>query len=87
VNDASTQTIFFIGQIWATGLWSAALTDEEIVAMWKGFPMGSIRPQSLKQFFPYPGLSGRDWLGANSLAATGATANANTPSIPHPVGH
>lgn len=85
VNDASTQAQFFQGQIWATGLWSVALTDEEVVALSKGWPMRKMRPQSLAQFIPYPGLSGRDIIGGNSFSITGATASANAPSVPHPI--
>lgn len=84
VNDASTQSQFFSGQIWATGLWNVALNDEEIVAMAKGFPMGRVRPWALKQFIPYPGLSGRARYGGD-MSITGATASANTPSTSHPV--
>lgn len=83
VQDNSTQAAFGLGNIWMSALWSATLTNEEIVALSKGFPIKAIRVQSLAQCIPYPGAGGQDRYGRN-FTVSGATASTNAPSVRHP---
>jgi Concanavalin A-like lectin/glucanases superfamily len=54
-----TFTTFLDGSIAAAGAWSAALTDDEVKSLAKGFPPRRIRPSSLLARFPLVRTTGQ----------------------------
>ncbi len=71
-HNVSGRGSFFDGLIAEAAIWNAALTDDEVLSLARGFSPKSIRPQSLVLYCPLV----RDVvdLRGNTLTVTGTTA-------------
>jgi hypothetical protein len=61
------------GLIAEVGIWNVALTDDEVLALAKGFTPDQIRPQSLIAYLPLvrtnQDIKGNAWTTAGTLTA------------------
>lgn len=76
-------TVFFSGRIAEVGVWNAALSDDEVASLAKGYSPALIRPMSLVAYWPLIGHTSpeQDVRGGTHLTVTGATAAAHCPII------
>ena len=68
------------GLIGEVGLWNVALTDAEILALYRSSPL-AVRPESLAAYWPLRLDEDKDWLGGFDLTANGTPQVGDHPPI------
>jgi hypothetical protein len=83
VRDNLTQSQFMTGLIGASAIWNVALTDDEVVALARGWSPRSIRSTALVWCTQFPGLRSNvpDVIGGLNLTCTGTTSSADGPPM------
>jgi hypothetical protein len=76
----STVGDYFAGDVAEVGVWSVALTDDEVASHAKGFSAKRIRPQSLVFYAPLI-RNAQDVRGALALTNNNSATVANHPRV------
>ena len=76
--DVNTYSAFLNGGAFRAAIWNAALTDDEMISLARGFSPRRIRPQSLKFYAPLI-RTVQDLIGAIAFTATNAVAAVDSP--------
>lgn len=78
-------TLYFSGRLAEVALWSAALTDDEVAILGKGYSPLFVRPQSLVAYWPLIRDTDQDWVGGYNMTPVNApTVADHPPQIAYP---
>jgi hypothetical protein len=75
MRDASSASLPYPGLAAHFAMWNVALTDEEVVALSKGWSPLRIRRSALKHYVPLMGAIARDLMTATSFTITGSVTS------------
>jgi hypothetical protein len=78
VRYIATPAGFFNGTIGAAAMWSVQTTDEDALAVAKGWSMRRIKPWGLVAYIPFP-ATGHNWFGGNLTVTEAVSTNDNGP--------